>query len=77
MVENISLNCFLTHSSRGGLDLTFSPMICSIAGWQELGKRGSGAVRKVRVFYERKDGQRYSVAKLRIVAMYTLFERLL
>ena len=29
----------------------------SIAGWQKLRERGSGAPRKVRVFYERKDLQ--------------------
>ena len=30
---------------------------CFQAGWQMLGERGSGAPRKVRVFYERKDPQ--------------------
>ena len=28
-----------------------------VAGWQKLRERGSGAPRKVRVFYERKDLQ--------------------
>ena len=44
------------------------------AGWQMLRERMSGAHRKVRVFYERNI--RYFVAKLSIVVIYALFERL-
>ena len=42
-------------------------------GCQELGKRGSGDARKVRVFYERKDSQHtLFCCQLSIVAIYML-----
>ena len=48
----------------------------SNSGWHMLHERASGAHRKVRVFYERKDPQRYFVAKLSIVAIYTFLDAL-
>ena len=47
-------------------------------GYKMLRDRSTGGRRKVRVFYERKDPQHlpYFVAKVNIVAIYALFERL-